>query len=242
MRWATSYLQPREVSDCSGNNRFINCVTTMTSIAIIDYGMGNLHSIAKALEHVAGKNHIVVTSSHEQILSADRVVFPGVGAIRDCMSELQKTGLDEVIVKAAAAKPVLGICLGMQALLDDSEENHGTGCLGMIPGKVVHFPRDMHGEGGDRLKIPHMGWNQVLQQREHAMWKNIPADSRFYFVHSYYTSPDDAGDVAATTPYGVDFASVIARGNIFAVQFHPEKSQHAGLQLLSNFVGWNGDS
>ena len=214
----------------------------MTSIAIIDYGMGNLHSIAKALEHVAGKDHIVVSSSHEQILSADRVVFPGVGAIRDCMSELKKTGLDEVIIKAAADRPVLGVCLGMQALLDVSEENQGTGCLGIITGKVVHFPRDMHTEdGGDRLKIPHMGWNQV-QQHEHVMWKDIPANSRFYFVHSYYAAPDDGSDVAATTPYGIEFASVIARENIFAVQFHPEKSQHAGLQLLSNFVGWNGES
>lgn len=214
----------------------------MTSIAIIDYGMGNLHSIAKALEHVAGKVRIVVSSSHEQILSADRVVFPGVGAIRDCMLELKKTGLDEVIIKATADRPVLGVCLGMQALLDVSEENKGTGCLGVIPGKVVHFPRDMHAEGsGDRLKIPHMGWNQVQQQREHGMWKDIPANSRFYFVHSYYVSPNDAGDVAATTPYGIDFASVITRENIFAVQFHPEKSQHAGLQLLSNFVGWNGE-
>jgi glutamine amidotransferase len=215
----------------------------MTSIAIIDYGMGNLHSIAKALEHVAGKDRIVVSSSHKQILSADRVVFPGVGAIRDCMSELKKTGLDEVIIKAAVDRPVLGVCLGMQALLGVSEENRGTGCLGVIPGKVVHFPRDMHAEdSGDRLKIPHMGWNQVLQQREHGMWKDIPANSRFYFVHSYYASPDDADDVAATTPYGIEFASVITRENIFAVQFHPEKSQHAGLQLLSNFVGWNGES
>jgi glutamine amidotransferase len=214
----------------------------MTSIAIIDYGMGNLHSIAKALEHVAGKDRIVLSSSHEQILSADRVVFPGVGAIRDCMSELKKTGLDEVIIKAAADRPVLGVCLGMQALLDVSEENQGTGCLGIIPGKVVHFPRDMHtADSGDRLKIPHMGWNQV-HQHDHVMWKDIPANSRFYFVHSYYAAPDDGSDIAATTPYGIEFASVIARKNIFAVQFHPEKSQHAGLQLLSNFVGWNGES
>jgi len=214
----------------------------MTSIAIIDYGMGNLHSIAKALEHVAGKDRIVVTSNHEQILSSDRVVFPGVGAIRDCMSELKKTGLDKVILKAAADRPVLGVCLGMQALLDVSEENQGTGCLGIIPGKVVHFPRAMDTEAsGDRLKIPHMGWNQVRQQCEHVMWEDIPANSRFYFVHSYYASPDYDGDVAATTPYGIEFASAIARENIFAVQFHPEKSQHAGLQLLSNFVGWNGE-
>ena len=215
----------------------------MTSVAIIDYGMGNLHSIAKALEHVSGKQRVVVSSDREQILSADRVVFPGVGAIRDCMSELQKTGLDEVVIRAAADRPLLGVCLGMQALLDSSEENSGTDCLGLFSGKVLHFSKDMHEAGsGDRLKIPHMGWNQVLPKYQHPMWKDIPANSRFYFVHSYYTAPDNAEDVAATTPYGIDFTSVIARDNIFAVQFHPEKSQHAGLQLLSNFVGWNGES
>ena len=214
----------------------------MSSVAIIDYGMGNLHSIAKAIEHVAGKQRVIVSSSKEQILSADRVVFPGVGAIRDCMSVLKKTGLDEVVVSATADRPVLGICLGMQALLDSSEENGGTACLGLIPGKVRHFSSDMHVAGnGERLKIPHMGWNQVLPQREHAMWKDIPANSRFYFVHSYYASPENVADTAATTPYGIEFASVLARQNIFAVQFHPEKSQHAGLQLLSNFVSWNGE-
>ena len=214
----------------------------MTSVAIIDYGMGNLHSIAKALEHVAGKQRVIVSSSKQQILSADRVVFPGVGAIRDCMLELKKTGLDEVITRAIAERPVLGVCLGMQALLDSSEENGGTDCLGLVSGEVRHFSKNMHeAVTGDRLKIPHMGWNQVLPQNEHAMWKDIPANSRFYFVHSYYASPNNAGDVAATTPYGIEFASVLARDNIFAVQFHPEKSQHAGLQLLSNFLGWNGE-
>ena len=216
---------------------------TMTSVAIIDYGMGNLHSIAKALEHVAGKDRVIVSSSHAQILAADRVVFPGVGAIRDCMAELKKSGLDEVIARAAANRPVLGVCLGLQALLESSEENQGTACLGLIPGNVVHFPRDMHAsDSGDRLKIPHMGWNQVQQQRKHAMWKDIADNSRFYFVHSYYTAPSRPDDVAATTPYGIEFASVIARDNLFAVQFHPEKSQHAGLQLLSNFLDWDGDS
>ena len=215
----------------------------MTSIAIIDYGMGNLHSIAKALEHVSGKDRVIVTGVRETILAADRVVFPGVGAIRDCMAELRRSGLDEVVVAAAAlAKPVIGVCLGMQALLDASEENQGVDCLGVIPGRVVRFPRDMRDPAdGSRLKIPHMGWNQVHQRGEHPMWKDIPMDSRFYFVHSYYAVPAQVNDVAATTPYGLDFASVIARDNVFAVQFHPEKSQHAGLQLLSNFVGWNGE-
>jgi imidazole glycerol-phosphate synthase subunit HisH len=212
----------------------------MTSIAIIDYGMGNLHSIAKALEHVAGKDRVLVTGVHETILAADRVVFPGVGAIRDCMAELQRSGLAEVIVEAVRTKPVLGVCLGMQALLDASEENQGIKCLGVIPGKVVRFPQDMKDAAGDRLKIPHMGWNQVQQRGKHPLWKDIPTNSRFYFVHSYYTLPARQEDVAATTPYGLDFASVIAHDNVFAVQFHPEKSQHAGLQLLSNFVGWNG--
>jgi len=215
----------------------------MTSIAIIDYGMGNLHSIAKALEHVAGKERVIVSSQHQQILAADRVVFPGVGAIRDCMAELRRSGLDEVVVQAAAAKPLLGVCLGMQALLDLSEENKGTECMGIIPGKVVRFPGDLQDDaGGNRLKIPHMGWNQVHQQSDHVMWSDIPTESHFYFVHSYYALPERMEDIAATTPYGIDFASVLARGNIFAVQFHPEKSQHAGLQLLSNFVHWDGDT
>ena len=215
----------------------------MSSIAIIDYGMGNLHSIAKALEHVAGKNRVRVTSKHTDILAADRVVFPGVGAIRDCMSELQLTRLDEVVIDVARSKPLLGVCLGMQALLDESEENQGTPCLGIIHGSVKHFKADI-GQAGtaERLKIPHMGWNQVQQQGTHAMWRNIPDGSRFYFVHSYYVAPAAAADVAATTPYGIEFASVIAHDNVFAVQFHPEKSQHAGLGLLANFVNWNGVS
>jgi len=215
----------------------------MASIAIIDYGMGNLHSIAKALEHVAGKERVVVSSQHTRILAADRVVFPGVGAIRDCMTELRRSGLSEVVAQAAATRPLLGVCLGMQALLDISEENKGTGCLGIIPGKVVHFPEGLQDEAGAcRLKIPHMGWNQVHQQGVHSMWTDVPADSRFYFVHSYYAVPERVADIAAVTPYGIDFASVLAHENVFAVQFHPEKSQQAGLQLLSNFVHWNGDS
>ncbi|UCC56204.1 MAG: imidazole glycerol phosphate synthase subunit HisH [Gammaproteobacteria bacterium] len=211
----------------------------MSSIAIIDYGMGNLHSIAKALEHVAGKNRVCVTSARDVIAAADRVVFPGVGAIRDCMAELQRTGLDEVVIDVARSKPLLGVCLGMQALLDESEENNGTACLGIIPGSVKHFKGNIGQEG---LKIPHMGWNQVLQRGTHPMWKDIPDGSRFYFVHSYYAVPANNNDVAATTPYGIEFASVIAHDNVFAAQFHPEKSQNAGLGLLTNFVDWNGVS
>jgi glutamine amidotransferase len=216
--------------------------TDMASIAIIDYGMGNLHSIAKALEHVAGKARVIVSSEHAAILAADRVVFPGVGAIRDCIHELQKTGLDDVIRQVAKDRPLLGVCLGLQALLDESEENQGTRCLGVIPGKAVRFRKDLKDpESGARLKIPHMGWNQVQQLHAHPMWRDIPNGSRFYFVHSYYAVPDNQEDIAATTPYGTDFTSVIAHDNLFAAQFHPEKSQHAGLQLLKNFVGWNGE-
>jgi glutamine amidotransferase len=203
----------------------------MTSIAIIDYGMGNLHS------------RVMVTSSHEAILAADRVVFPGVGAIRDCMKVLGETGLDDILHKVSASKPLLGVCLGMQALLETSEENQGVDCLGIVPGRVVRFPENLQSPSSDEiLKIPHMGWNQVHQRHFHPLWRDIPTDSRFYFVHSYYALPENDADVAATTPYGIEFASVISRGNVFAAQFHPEKSQHAGLQLLSNFVDWNGES
>jgi glutamine amidotransferase len=214
----------------------------MTSIAIIDYGMGNLHSIAKALEHVAGKDRVAVSSRRADILAADRVVFPGVGAIRDCMAELQSTGLDQVVLEAARTKPLLCVCLGLQALLDYSEENHGVACLGIIPGRVARFASDRTSVDGTRLKIPHMGWNQVMQRRAHPMWRNIANGSRFYFVHSYYAVPGEDAFIAGITPYGMEFASAIARDNVFAVQFHPEKSQHAGLGLLSNFVGWDGES
>ena len=215
----------------------------MTSMAIIDYGMGNLHSIAKAIEHVAGDQRVFVSADRKQILAADRVVFPGVGAMRDCMAELARTGLDEVVLETARTKPLLGVCLGMQALLDESEENGGTGCLGIVPGRVLHFSKNMQNkDDGRRLKIPHMGWNQVMQSGAHPMWQGIAQESRFYFVHSYYAAPSDNAVVAATTPYCIDFCSVVARDNVFAVQFHPEKSQHAGLQLLENFTLWNGEA
>ena len=209
----------------------------MASIAIIDYGMGNLHSIAKAFEHVTGRGRGLITREHAAIRAADRVVFPGVGAIRDCMAELQRSGLDQVILDIARSKPMLGVCLGMQALLDTSEENQGTDCLGIIPGRVARFPEDLWDAANDvRLKIPHMGWNQVEQARAHPLWRGIASGRRFYFVHSYYAVPQEEADVAATSPYGFDFASVIARDNVFAVQFHPEKSQNNGIQLLKNFL------
>lgn len=211
----------------------------MPSVAVIDYGMGNLHSIAKALQHVDSRSQVLVSSDPEIIRGADRVVFPGVGAIRDCMNALHDSGLAEVIKEVAVAKPMLGICLGMQALLTDSEENDGVACLGLFPGHVRRFADDLHDGGGNVLKIPHMGWNQVAQ-KPHPLWKNIPDHSRFYFVHSYYAVPDDARHTAATADYPQTFTCALADGNLFAVQFHPEKSQTVGLQLLQNFLAWDG--
>lgn len=211
----------------------------MSSVAVIDYGMGNLHSIAKALQHAAPDVEVLVTAKADEILTADRVVFPGVGAMRDCMQALQQTGLDSVIKQVAHTKPLLGICLGMQALLTDSEENGHTDGLGVFSGHVRHFPELLQDAQGERLKVPHMGWNQV-EQKPHPLWANIPQHSRFYFVHSYYAQPDDAAMIAATSNYPDAFACALANKNIFAVQFHPEKSQAVGLQLLKNFLHWNG--
>ncbi|MGZ8162100.1 MAG: imidazole glycerol phosphate synthase subunit HisH [Methylobacter sp.] len=211
----------------------------MSSVAVIDYGMGNLHSIAKALQHAAPEVDVQIVSDAETILCADRVVFPGVGAIRDCMEALNQSGLSAVIQNVAKTKPLLGICLGMQALLTDSEENDKTECLAIVPGHVVHFPESSKDSEGNTLKIPHMGWNQV-HQLKHPLWDNIPQDSRFYFVHSYYARPDDVSVVAAITEYPDAFACALAQDNIFAVQFHPEKSQTVGLQLLKNFLHWDG--
>lgn len=209
----------------------------MSTVAVIDYGMGNLHSIAKALQHAAPEVKVLVSSNKNEILNADRVVFPGVGAMRDCMHALQQTGLDHVIKQVAQAKPLLGICLGMQALLTDSEENGLTQSLNILSGHVVRFPEPLLDNNGEKLKIPHMGWNQVKQQ-PHPLWANIEDNSRFYFVHSYYAEPDDSNIVAATSDYPTPFACALAKDNIFAVQFHPEKSQTVGLQLLQNFLHW----
>ncbi|MCU0808198.1 MAG: imidazole glycerol phosphate synthase subunit HisH [Candidatus Contendobacter sp.] len=210
-----------------------------SSIAIIDYGMGNLRSVAKALEHVAPGARVIVTQNRHDILHADRVVFPGQGSIRDCLHELNRWNLVDVVREAALGKPFLGLCLGPQALLDFSEENGGTDCLGVLPGRVVWFGELRDPGSGDRLKVPHMGWNQVHQLRDHPLWRGIAQDSRFYFVHSYYLQPADTALVAGSTSYGFDFTSAIARDNIFAVQFHPEKSAQAGLRLLANFANWN---
>ncbi len=213
----------------------------MSSVAVIDYGMGNLHSVAKALEHTGKADEIRVTHDSALIRSADRVVLPGVGAIRDCMAEIRRLGLDEVIAEVVQSKPFLGVCVGMQALMDFSEENGGTACLGILPGKVSFFGNELQDkDSGVMLKVPHMGWNQVHQEMAHPLWRGIEQDARFYFVHSYYVTPAEQNIMAGSSRHGVGFAAALARDNIFATQFHPEKSQHAGLQLYANFLEWDG--
>jgi len=214
----------------------------MSSVAIIDYGMGNLHSIAKAVQHADSTVKVIVTDDPATILGADRVVFPGVGAMRDCMAALNARQLAPVLREAAATRPVLGICLGMQALVEESEESPGTSSLGLIPGRVRRFADGLKDCRGQTLKIPHMGWNRVLPVADHPVWQGIEPGSWFYFVHSYYASPASQSDVAATTDYPTPFASALAHDNLFAVQFHPEKSQAVGLRLLTNFLSWNPGS
>ena len=209
-------------------------------IAVIDYGMGNLHSAASALEHVAIDAEIVITSDKSVIESADRVVFPGVGAIRDCMHEIKRLGFDECIAKQIEDKPVLAICVGMQALMNRSEENDGVDCVGLVDGEVRFFGHDLADASGGHLKVPHMGWNQVHQTLDHPMWSGIEQDSRFYFVHSFYVDMKGDETVSGTTRYGVDIVSTASAPNLFCTQFHPEKSHSPGLQLLRNFSQWNG--
>lgn len=212
----------------------------MTHIAVVDYGMGNLKSVSKALEHVAPNQQVVVTSDPAQIAAASRVVFPGQGAMPDCMRELDARGLREAVKTAAAEKPFLGICIGLQMLFEHSEEGNAAG-LGILPGQVRRFnAADMHDAEGAKLKVPHMGWNQVYQKQAHPLWQGIENGDRFYYVHSYYVVPEDASLAAGWSEYPKQFTSAIARGNLFAVQFHPEKSHNAGLKLLSNFVQWDG--
>ncbi len=210
----------------------------MSRVAVIDYGMGNLHSIAKALQCVAPEASIEVTANPEGILTADRVVFPGVGAIADCMAALHRLHLIEVLKQVAQTRPVLGICLGLQALLAESEEGGGVPGLRVLPGRVVRFAPGFDAQGRP-LKIPHMGWNRVQQIRSHPLWEGIPQNSWFYFVHSYFALPMRDQDVAATCDYAGPFACALAYENIFAVQFHPEKSQQMGLRLLANFLHWS---
>jgi imidazole glycerol-phosphate synthase subunit HisH len=196
--------------------------------------MGNIRSVSKALEHVAPKAEVLVTSDPEAIRASDRVVVPGQGAMPDCMRQLAASGAREAVIAAAANKPFLGICIGLQMLFEHGEEGDTPG-LGVLPGRVPKFSAEVSNAG---LKIPHMGWNQVIQERPHALWDGIADRSRFYFVHSYYPQPADRALTAGSCTYGVSFTCAVARDNIFAVQFHPEKSQNSGLQLLSNFVQW----
>ena len=208
-------------------------------IAVIDYGMGNLRSVVKALEHVAAGAEVRATDDPGFIASADRVVFPGQGAARDCMAAIGEHRLNQAILAAAAEKPFLGICMGLQVLLGRSEENGGTHLLELFSGEVRRFDGLAQGDQGLPLKIPHMGWSEVRQVQSHPLWDGIADNSRFYFVHSYRVVPDDVTLIAATTDYGVRFTSAIARDNLFATQFHPEKSADVGLQLLQNFVNWS---
>ena len=210
----------------------------MQTIAVIDYGMGNLHSVGKALEHV-GSARVLITSDPQVIRDADRIVLPGVGAIRDSMAQMQQHQLLDVIREVSSDRPFLGICVGMQALLDSSEENGGVDCLGLMPGRVRAFGQSLY-QDEQRLKVPHMGWNTVAQRLPHPLWHNIADHSRFYFVHSYYVEAENPRQVAGSCQYGVEFAAALADGSRFAVQFHPEKSQSTGLQLLQNFVAWDG--
>ena len=212
-----------------------------STIVVVDYGMGNLRSVSKALEHVVqDKQRVIVSSNASEIAEAERVVFPGQGAARDCIRQLTDLKLDEVVLQSAREKPFLGICMGMQVLMAHSEENQGIECMGFYDGNVRAFLDTSLRSEMQALKIPHMGWNRVAQKQQHPLWQKIQDHSRFYFVHSYYVDPEDKSLVAGTTEYGIDFVSVLANDNVFAAQFHPEKSAHDGLQLLNNFCRWKG--
>ncbi|MDD5056326.1 MAG: imidazole glycerol phosphate synthase subunit HisH [Sideroxydans sp.] len=232
----------------------------MTDIAIVDYGMGNLRSVYQAVHKVAPDASLVVTDDPQVVAAAKRVIFPGQGAMPDCMRELDARGLRQAVLEAARNKPFLGICIGLQMLFEHSAEGNVPG-LGVLPGEVVRFASELRDAQGNKLKVPHMGWNQVHRIQnplkatvapsptggglgrgntlEHPLWNGIPQDARFYFVHSYYVQPSDASLVQATSDYPQPFVCAAARDNLFAVQFHPEKSAAAGLQLLQNFINWN---
>jgi glutamine amidotransferase len=212
----------------------------MPEIAVVDYGMGNLRSVAKALKHVAPGCDVTVTGDPQVIAAAPRVVLPGQSAMPDCMRALDATGLSDVVRQVARDRPFLGICLGLQMLFDSSEEGP-TEALHVVPGRVARFrDESMIAPNGERLKVPHMGWSPVRQVRPHPLWRCIGDGARFYFAHSFHPVPADPAVTAATTDYPTPFTCAIARANIFAVQFHPEKSHVAGLRLLANFVAWDG--
>jgi len=211
----------------------------MNKIVVVDYGMGNLRSVAQALRHVAPEADVRISGEVQDIRSADRLVFPGQGAIPDCMRCLRESGLQDALLEASRSKPLFGVCVGEQLLFDWSEEGDTHG-LALFPGKVVRFRLDDQlQEDGSRFKVPQMGWNRVSQAQPHPLWNGIADNSYFYFVHSYYAQPAERAHVAGETDYGAPFASAVARDNIFATQFHPEKSASAGLQLYRNFVHWN---
>ncbi len=212
-------------------------------IAVIDYSMGNLHSVHKALQHVTDDN-VVITSNPEEIIKADHIVFPGQGAARDCMSELNKRELVDVIKEVSTTKPFLGVCMGMQVLMEHSIEGGGVDCIALYKGTVQHFTDHIGttDSEGNRLKIPQMGWNQINQTQDHPLWKGIENNARFYFVHSYFVEPEDKSIIAGETEFGLKYPSAIAKDNVFAIQSHPEKSAEDGLQLLKNFTQWDGQS
>lgn len=211
------------------------------TVVVVDYGMGNLRSVSKAVEHVAaGSVEVRVTDEAREIENADRVVFPGQGAMRDCMAELAVHGLVEPMRGCLGVKPVLGICMGLQVLFDSSDEDPDTPGFGWLAGRSIRFPSGATDGQGRRLKVPHMGWNRVRQRSDHPLWRGIDDAERFYFVHSYYVCPGDETVIAGTTEYAVEFTAAVAGEQLFAVQFHPEKSQRAGLALLANFLAWDG--
>lgn len=211
----------------------------MAAIGVIDYGMGNLHSLGKALERVCSATRVEVSYDPEVLLKCDRLVLPGVGGVRSCMNELRRLELNDLVLEAAATKPLLGICLGMQVMMDRSEENGGVDALGLFPGEVVRFPDPPADTAYERLKVPHMGWNRVRQTQPHPIWDGVPDDSWFYFVHSYHARLKNPAHALGTTDYIHEFPSALAHDNIVAFQFHPEKSQAMGMALLSNFVTWS---
>ncbi len=209
----------------------------MSDIAVIDYGMGNLHSVSTRLRQAAPDLEIVVTSNPAVVEAAARVVFPGQGAMPDCMRELEAHGLREAVLEAAYTKPFLGICIGLQMLFANSEEG-SVGCLDILAGRVRRFAGAMTTANGERVKVPHMGWNRVRQVAPHPLWEGVADHAHFYFVHSYYVETTDLSMIAGSSDYPQPFTCAVARNNIFAVQFHPEKSGADGLQVLSNFVQW----
>ena len=208
----------------------------MSSVAIVDYGMSNLHSVQNALQMCAPDTQISIAGDRQNLRAADRLVFPGQGAATDCMQAIRARGLDEPLREAAHNKPMLGICMGLQVLLEHSEENGGTDCLGIIAGEVKHLGNQA--QAGPGHKIPHLGWNHVHQEKNHPLWRDIPDQTHFYFVHSYYAQPQERELVAGSCCYPQEFTCALAQDGLFAVQFHPEKSGRQGLQLICNFINW----